>query len=156
LIDRLKFYSKEVLSFVVVLTILTNIVSYYKASDLNQNKLDIENISLNNKPILIHFWSTWCPTCKIEASNIQTISEHYNVLTIAVNSKDDKNIKKYLKENSLNFKFINDKNSFYAKKFNISAYPTTLIYDKNKNIIFSDVGYTSTFGLWARMWWAGL
>lgn len=156
MIDRLKFYSKEVLSFVVVLTILTNIVSYYKASDLNQNKLDIENISLNNKPILIHFWSTWCPTCKIEASNIQTISEHYNVLTIAVNSKDDKNIKKYLKENSLNFKFINDKNSFYAKKFNISAYPTTLIYDKNKNIIFSDVGYTSTFGLWARMWWAGL
>ena len=156
MINKLKFYIKEVVSFIVVLTILANMVSYYKASDLNQNKLDIENISLNNKPILIHFWSTWCPTCKIEASNIQTISENFNVLTIAVNSGENSDINKYLNKNNLDFKVINDKDSFYARKFNITVFPTTLIYDKNKNLMFSDVGYTSTFGLWVRMWWAEL
>jgi len=51
---------------------------------------------------------------------------------------------------------INDKNAFYANKYNIKVYPTTLIYDKNKNLIFSEVGYTSTFGLKIRLWWAGL
>ena len=156
MINKLKFYIKEVVSFIVVLTILANIVSYYKASDLNKNKLDIKNITLNEKPILIHFWSTWCPTCKIEASNIQTISENFNVLTIAVNSGENSDINKYLDKNNLDFKVINDKDSLYARKFNISVYPTTLIYDKNKNLIFSDVGYTSTFGLWMRMWWAEL
>ena len=156
MINKLKFYIKEILSFVVVLTILANIVSYYKASDLNKNKLDIKNITLNEKPILIHFWATWCPTCKIEASNIQTISENFNVLTIAVNSGENSDINKYLDKNNLDFKVINDKDSLYARKFNISVYPTTLIYDKNKNLIFSDVGYTSTFGLWMRMWWAEL
>ena len=155
MIDKLKYYIKEILSFIVVLTILANAISYHKSIDLNKNKLDIKDISLNGKPILIHFWSTWCPTCKIEASNIQTISEKYNVLTIAVNSSDD-NIKEYLKNNNLNFKVINDKNTFYANKFNITVYPTTLIYDKNKDLIFSDVGYTSTFGLWLRMWWSTL
>ncbi|MEA3330284.1 MAG: redoxin domain-containing protein, partial [Campylobacterota bacterium] len=103
----------------------------------------------------IHFWATWCPACSMEASNIQTISEHYEVLTFAV--KSDKNeIGKYMKENTLNFNVINDKSGFIAHKFKISVYPTTFIYDKDKNLVFSEVGYTSTWGLWLRMWWAGL
>lgn len=156
MIYKLKHYIKEILSFILILTILANLISYYKAIDLNKNKLNIKNITLNEKPILIHFWSTWCPTCKIEAANIQTISESFNVLTIAVNSGDDDNIKEYLNKNDLNFRFINDKDGYYSNKFNIEVYPTTLIYDKNKNLIFSDVGYTTTFGLWLRMWWSNL
>lgn len=156
MIYKLKHYIKEILSFILILTILANLISYYKAIDLNKNKLNIKNITLNEKPILIHFWATWCPTCKIEAANIQTISESFNVLTIAVNSGDDDNIKEYLNKNDLNFRFINDKDGYYSNKFNIEVYPTTLIYDKNKNLIFSDVGYTTTFGLWLRMWWSNL
>ena len=151
--NKLKHYIKEIFSFIIVLIVLANIVSYYKSLDLNKDKLPIENISLNNKPILIHFWATWCPICKVEAPNIQTISEHFEVLTIAVNSK---NIEEYLKENNVNFKVIDDKNNNYANKFNITVYPTTLIYDKNKNLVFSEVGYTSTIGLWLRLWWADL
>ena len=162
--DKIKHYIKEIISFIVILTILTNIISLYRSADLNKDKLDISNITLidnikykniNNKPILIHFWATWCPTCNVEASNIQTISKDYEVLTIAVNSKSDANIKKYLKENNLDFKVHHDINGLYSNKFNISVYPTTLIYDKNRDLIFSEVGYTSTFGLWIRMWWAG-
>jgi len=151
--SKIKHYAKEIFKFLIVLTILANIVSYYKSSDLNKDKLPIDNISLNNKPILIHFWATWCPICEIEAPNIEAVSKYFEVLTIAVNSK---NIKEYLKENNLSFKVIDDKDSFYANKFNISVYPTTLIYDKDKNLIFSEVGYTSTFGLWIRLWWACL
>lgn len=158
--DKLKHYTKEIISFIVILTILANIVSYYNSLDLNKTKLELSNLTLldntkytlpQNKPIMIHFWATWCPICKVEAPNIETISKDYEVLTIAVNSK---NIEQYLKDNNLNFKVIDDKNSNYANKFNISVYPTTLIYDKDKNLIFSDVGYTSTLGLWLRLLWA--
>ncbi|MEA2019767.1 MAG: redoxin domain-containing protein [Campylobacterota bacterium] len=151
--NKFKHYFKEIISFIVILTILANIVSYYKSQDLNKNKLPIDNITLNNKPIMIHFWATWCPICKIEAPNIQTISKHYEVLTIAVKSQ---NIKDYLQQNNLTFKVIDDIDGSYADKFNISVYPTTLIYDKDKNLIFSEVGYTSTFGLWIRLWWSNL
>jgi len=139
-----------------MLIIISNAISYYKSSDISKIKFDIENISLNDKPILVHFWATWCPICKVEAPNIQSLSTNYNVVTIAVNSGDDMKIKNYLKENNLTFKVINDPNSIYANKFNVKVFPTTLIYDKNKNLIFSEVGYTSTLGLQLRMLWAGL
>ena len=140
----------------MILIIISNVISYYKSTNINKIKFDIENISLNNKPILVHFWATWCPICKVEAPNIQSLSNNYNVVTIAVNSGDDIKISNYLKKNNLNFKIINDPNSFYANKFNVKVFLATLIYDKDKNLIFSEVGYTSTLGLQLRMLWAGL
>lgn len=107
-----------------------------------------------NKPILLHFWATWCPTCKAEAGNIETISKEFEVITIATKSGDNSNIQSYLKSRNLTFKVVNDNNGSLAEKFNISVFPTTIIYDKNREIFYSDVGYTTTFGLWLRMWLA--
>ena len=160
--QKIKKSAVEIVKFLIILTILANIISYYKSSDLNKNQLELNNITLldnvqyklpNNKPVLIHFWATWCPICKVEAPNIQTLSKDYEVITIAVGSGDDDTIKEYLKENSLDFKVINDYDSQLAEKFNITVYPTTLIYDHKRNLQFSEVGYTSTIGLYLRMWW---
>ena len=156
-------YAKEVVTFFIVMTILANVISIYKSGDLNKNSLNMVNITLLNnidyklpidKPILIHIWATWCPTCKLEASNIQTISESFEVLTIVVKSGTNTEVNEYLKDNSLDFNVVNDNSGFIASQFNIAAYPTTFIYNKDKKLLFSEVGYTSTLGLWLRMWWA--
>lgn len=163
--NKIKKYIKEGLFFALILFIISNGLSYYRSIDLNKNRFDLKNIILidntifkydKTKPLLIHFWATWCPICKIEAPNIQELSKGYNVLTIAVNSSNNDNIKQYLKKQNVTFKVLNDIDYSIAKKFNIEVYPTTLIYDKNHNLIFSEVGYTSTVGLKLRMWWASL
>ncbi len=146
-----------------MVTILANIISYYKATNLNKDKLKLNSIKLiddtqytlpKNKPIMIHFWATWCPICSIEASNIQTISEHFEVITIAVDSASQEEIYNYLQKHNLTFSVVDDSEQLLAKQFNISVYPTTFIYDKNQNLIFSEVGYTSTIGLYLRILWA--
>uniref|UniRef100_UPI004047F7CF redoxin domain-containing protein n=1 Tax=Aliarcobacter sp. TaxID=2321116 RepID=UPI004047F7CF len=158
--DKIKKYLKEILIFIVMLTIAMNAISYYNSFDLNKEKLDIQGFKLldnstytvqNDKPLIIHFWATWCPTCKLEASNIQKISKDYEVVTIAVQSGTKEEIESYLKENKLSFKVVNDEDGEFSQKFNIKAFPTTFIYDKDKNLKFSEVGYTSTMGLYFRM-----
>ncbi|MFA5454583.1 MAG: protein disulfide oxidoreductase [Sulfurimonas sp.] len=157
-------YIKEILIFLILMTIFANILSLYRGNNLNKEALNISNVSLlhdssytlpKNEPILIHFWATWCPTCKAEAPNIETISENYNVLTIALKSGSDAEIEEYLKKRDLNFKVVNDIDGTITEKFGVSIFPTTIIYDKNGKVFFSDVGYTSTFGLWLRMFLAG-
>lgn len=159
--QKLKKYIKEIALFIVIMTLAANIVSFYKSMNLNKQKLQELSITLldetnyshpKDKPILIHFWATWCPTCKIEASNIQTISKDYEVLTIAVNSGSNSEIREYMSKNSFDFKVYSDEDGFFSKEFNISAYPTTFIYDRERNLIFSEVGFTSTLGLYFRMW----
>lgn len=161
---KLKYFTKEIFIFSILLIILSNALSLYRSGDLNKEPLEQKEILLindkiyeypNKKPVIIHFWATWCPTCSLESSNIQTLSKHYEVLTVAVKS-NKKEIQKYLKDNNLSFNVINDQNGFIAKEFNVQAYPTTFIYNKDKELIFSEVGYTSLFGLWIRTWWASL
>lgn len=158
--DKIKKYLKEGVIFVIMLTIAMNAISYYNSLDLNKDKLTIESFKLlddttyivsKDKPLLVHFWATWCPTCKLEASNIEKISKDYEVITIAVQSGTKEEIEKYLDEHNLTFKVVNDEDGFYSQKFNIKAFPTTFMYDKNKNLKFSEVGYTSTAGLYSRM-----
>ena len=105
---------------------------------------------VKDKPLVVHFWATWCPICKVEAPNIQKLSDDFEVITIAVQSGTKKEIENYLDEQKLNFKVINDEDGYYSREFNIKAFPTTFIYDKNKDLKFSEVGYTSTFGLYVR------
>ncbi len=147
------------------MSIFANLVSLYKSQDLNKQKLSIETSKLidkssytpsTNKPLLLHVWATWCPVCKAEADNIQRLSEYYEVISIAVNSGTDSEIENYLLENNLNYRVINDKDGLIAKKLNVVVYPTTFIYDKEKNLVFSEVGYTSSFGLLMRMWWVSI
>ena len=158
--EKIKKYAKEGLISLVLLAIFMNALSYYRSLDLNKDKLDINTFTLldgsvykvlEDKPLIIHFWATWCPTCKFEAANIEKISKDYEVVTIALQSGTKEEIKKYLQENNLTFRVVNDENGDFSSKFNIKAFPTTFIYDKEKNIKFTEVGYTTTAGLYSRM-----
>lgn len=162
--NRVIKYIKEILIFILVMTIFANMLSLYRSNELNKEALNISSVTLlnnehltlpKNEPILVHFWATWCPTCKIEAPNIQTISKHYNVLTIAIKSGSDSDIGEYLRERGLNFNVVNDIDGKIAEKFGISIFPTTIIYDKDGKVFFSDVGYTTTLALLFRMFLAG-
>lgn len=161
--EKIKKFLKEVLKYIVLLVIVLNIVSYYKSIDLNKEKLDIKTFTLidgsqfilqNDKPILINFWATWCPICKLEKSSIEKISKDFQVVTIATQSGSNAEVKEYLNKNNLSFMVINDEDGTLAQKFNIKAYPTTFIYDKNQNLKFSEVGYSSYFGLYLRLLWS--
>lgn len=158
--SKIKKYLKEGIIFIVMITIVMNAMSYYRSLALNKEKLTIESVKLldntsyyipKDKPVLVHFWATWCPTCKFEAPNIEKISNDYEVITIAVQSGSKKEIQNYLDEHNLSFKVVNDNDGILSRKFNIQVFPTTFIYDKQKNLNFSEVGYTTTAGLYSRM-----
>jgi len=142
--------------------ILSNIMSYLRKPDLDSSQLPKIELQLldgsiftvpKDQPILIHFWALWCPTCKLEASNIEAVSKKYKVLSIAVDSGSDTKVKEYMQEQNLSFKVFNDRDGTWAKQFKVEMYPTTFIYDSQGQLRFSEVGYTSTAGLLARFEW---
>ena len=163
--NRIKKYTKEIIVFAILIFIMSNVISFYRSANLSKSPLMLSFVELINdgsytidtsKPIMVHFWATWCPVCKVEAPNIQKISENFQVITIATQSGSDEQIKKYQKEHEVDFMVINDKDGSLTKSAGVSVFPTTIIYDKTQKIVFADVGYTSTWSLWLKMFWANL
>jgi len=156
---------KEVIIWGLVLLVVSNIISYLRKPQLKDDSLPsltletIEGKKINfkeyrGKPLLIHFWATWCPTCKLETSNINTVSKEYPVVTIAVNSGSDEQIREFMKSKEASFDVIHDRENRLTQDFSVEAFPTTFIYNAKGKLVFSEVGYTSTAGLLGRMAWA--
>ncbi len=157
---KFKKIIKEILIGAILLFIFANIISYLRKPELPSTQLPrlemqlldgSEYVVKKGRPLVLHFWATWCPTCKLEASNIERVSKIYDVLSIAVNSGDDLKIQKYMTEKNLSFKVVNDKEGLWAKQFKVEVFPTTFIYDAKGELRFTDVGYTTTAGLFARV-----
>ncbi len=153
---------KEITIALVLLFIVSQLISYIRAPDLGSNQLPQIEATLidgttfgtrKGKPLLIHFWAISCPACKLEAPNIETVSKEYDVLTIAVNSGSDEAVRTYMKEHGLGFKVLNDRDGVWSKKFKIEVFPTTFIYDAKGTLRFTEIGYTTTAGLLARLEW---
>ena len=151
---------KELLVGAVLIFILSNIISYMRKPTLDSNHLPNLEVTLldgstfkhrEGKPLVIHFWADWCRVCKVEAPNIETVSKEYEVLTVAVNSGCKEKVKAYMKERGLTFKVLNDVDGTWAKKFKVEMFPTTFIYDSEGELKFTEVGYTTTAGLLARL-----
>ena len=123
-----------------------------QAMTIQQQNFDLA--TSQPKPILVHFWATWCGICKLEQDSIQALSQDYNVITIAMQSGSDQEVQAYLDEHQLSFKVINDVEGDYVSAYGVRGVPASFIVNSENKITSSEVGYTTGWGLRFRMWLA--
>ncbi|CAA6815371.1 MAG: Membrane protein, suppressor for copper-sensitivity ScsD [uncultured Sulfurovum sp.] len=152
---------KELFTTIVLIFIISQVINFIRQPEIKENIYayslrDIDNKNINfldykDKPLIVYFWGLWCPVCKLESSNIQSLSEEHTIVSIAVNSGTDQELSTYMKKQNLDYKVVNDRKGALAAKFDIDVYPTTLIYNAKGELKFTEVGYITTLGLKARL-----
>lgn len=106
------------------------------------------------RPLLLHFWASWCPICALEEESIERLSKDYNVITVAMQSGDADEVHQYLKEHNLSFPVINDPDGLISQSYGLRGVPSSFIIDAKNQIRFSEAGYTTGAGLQLRLWLA--
>ena len=54
-----------------------------------------------NGPVLVHFWASWCPICRLEQDSIASIAGDHPVITVATTSGTRDEVAAYLREHGL-------------------------------------------------------
>jgi thiol-disulfide isomerase/thioredoxin len=108
------------------------------------------------KPVLLHFWATWCGVCKAEQSSLDAVSRDLPVLTVASQSGSAAEVGAFVREHGVEPRVIVDASSALARRFGVTMYPTTFVIDAAGEIRHVEVGYTTELGMRARMWFAAL
>ncbi len=127
------------------------------APDIQATTIEQQAFSLHaaeTKPILVHFWATWCGICKLEQDSIDAMSKDYHVMTIAMQSGSDEEVKSYLQEHKLGFKVINDSEGTLVERYGVTGVPASFVVNSKNEIVASEVGYTTPWGLRFRIWLA--
>ena len=121
--------------------------------------LDGSKLSLaqyRGKPVLVHFWATWCGVCKQEEPGIIDFAKDHPVLSVAVQSGDFDKVAAYAQAHHLPYPVVTDPSGQFSDAYGVHAFPTSVILDGEGRVKFAEVGYTSELGLRARLWLAGL
>jgi thiol-disulfide isomerase/thioredoxin len=103
---------------------------------------------------LVVFWATWCPVCKAEEGNIVSVAEDWPVISVAMQSGDAAAVTKHLKERGIALPALVDEDGTIAADWRVRGVPAHFVIDQAGNVRFRMVGYATTLGLRARLWWA--
>jgi len=113
------------------------------------------DLAAAEKPLLVHFWATWCPVCKLEEGSIDALARDYPVVTVALQSGASDELRAYLRDKGLGFLVIEDADGELSRAWGVSGVPASLIIDRDGRVAFREIGYTSGMGLRIRLWLAG-
>jgi len=119
------------------------------AANFQLNTLEHERFYLNQnkgKVVVLVFWASWCRACKTEMVVLQeftTLPDWEEVIVAAVcTDPENLDLVKNIVENlKISYPVLLDPGARLFEKFQLTAYPTTLVFDRQQRLSFVRVGY---------------
>jgi len=105
----------------------------------------VELKSLRGKIVVIDFWATWCPPCRITLPLMnkvykKTRGKDVEVFGISTDRVSSQKVKEFVKKNRISMPILHDRNGTVSRKYGIRGIPAMFIIDKQGNIHDKHVG----------------
>ncbi|MBL7994249.1 TlpA family protein disulfide reductase [bacterium] len=146
---------KQIFSAIVIMLMMVSIFSCGKkeaglggAVDFSITDLEGNSVKLSEyrgKTVLVNVWATWCAPCIKEIPDLKEIHAEYKdsnvvVLGVLLESQSPEAAKPMVVDQlQINYPTWYGDDAF-AKQFQIQAFPTTIIIDKNGKVVSRNVG----------------
>jgi thiol-disulfide isomerase/thioredoxin len=112
-----------------------------------------QNRRTTRAPTLVAFWATWCPVCTAEEDNIVAVAREHRVIRWRCSRAMRRRCEAFA-ERGIALPALVDADGRHAANWRVRGVPTHFVVDGAGNIRFRVVGYATTWGLKARLWWA--
>lgn len=112
------------------------------ARDFALQGLDNNSVLLSSykgkQPVILFFWTTWCPFCQQELKKLQDLQADFTnngVELLAINvGEAQRKVEKAVKNYGLTFKVLLDKDASVADSFEVLGVPTYILINKTGRI----------------------
>ena len=117
----------------------------FKVKMFDGNTIDIKE--LRGKVVLLNFWATWCPPCRLELSHVQKEiidrfkDQDFVFLPISRQDSYDK-IKAFREQTGYTFPMGMDPEREIYALFATATIPRNYIIDKKGKIVFMETGFS--------------
>jgi cytochrome c biogenesis protein CcmG/thiol:disulfide interchange protein DsbE len=101
-----------------------------------------EAVSLSDyagKPVILHFWASWCPYCKSVQPGLEALAAEYatqDMLVLGINFREDKGVnpQQVLEDRGLHFKTL-VQGEEVSRAYGVRGTPTTFFINASGEIV---------------------
>ena len=102
---------------------------------------------LRGKVVLVNFWATWCPPCRKELPDLETLSTRFKdqgLVILAISDEDAGKVKPFIAARNLQFPVLLDPGRKVNELFQIEGIPKSFVYDRGGKLVAQSIDMRTT------------
>jgi len=103
---------------------------------------------------VLYVWATWCAMCRTIEGGVDAVARDSPVLTLAMQSGPPSAVAAELARRGLTWPTLVDERGEQSRRLGVDAVPMLLFVDRHGNVRTVTRGFTTSWGIRARLWWA--
>jgi peroxiredoxin len=94
------------------------------------------------KVVLLNFWATWCPPCRKEMPDLETLYQQFKdqgLVILAISDEDAAKVKSFIAQQKVTYPILLDPGRKVNELFQIEGIPKTFVYDRNGKLVAQSI-----------------
>ncbi|HTS71923.1 MAG TPA: TlpA disulfide reductase family protein [Terriglobia bacterium] len=114
-------------------------------ADFTLTDLQGKNWTLTNlrgKVVLLNFWATWCPPCRKEMPDLESLYKQFRkqgLVILAISDEDTGKVKPFIADKDISYTVLLDPGRKVNTLFHVMGIPKTFIYDRSGKLVAESV-----------------
>src|SRR6267378_1948344 len=97
---------------------------------------------LRGKVVVVNFWATWCPPCRKEMPDLETLYKQFKdqgLVILAISDEDAGKVGPFIAEQKVTYPILLDPGRKVNELFQIEGIPKTFVYDRSGKLVAQSI-----------------
>ncbi len=94
------------------------------------------------KVVVLNFWATWCPPCRKEMPDLETLYQQFKeqgLVILAISDEDKGKVRPFIAQQKVTYPILLDPGRKVNELFQIEGIPKTFVYDRNGKLVAQSI-----------------
>jgi peroxiredoxin len=127
-------------------------ISKIEADNARREQADFTLTELNGKTwtlkelrgnvVVVNFWATWCPPCRKEMPDLETLYKQFKdqgLVILAISDEDAGKVRPFVAEQKVTYPILLDPGRKVNELFQIEGIPKTFVYDRGGKLVAQSI-----------------
>lgn len=97
---------------------------------------------LRGKVVLVNFWATWCPPCRKEMPDLDTLYQRFaakGFVVLGISDEEKKKVEPFIRERKVSFPILLDAGRQVNDLFVVEGIPKSFVYDRDGKLVAQSI-----------------
>src|SRR5882762_4919843 len=97
---------------------------------------------LRGQVVVVNFWATWCPPCRKEMPDLETLYKQFKdqgLVILAISDEDAGKVRPFIAEQKVTYPILLDPGRKVNELFQIEGIPKTFVYDRGGKLVAQSI-----------------